>query len=294
MQETPDVTSPRELNKLFHEYGLQPRRHLGQNFLIDGNIARKIVSAAGIKGEDQVIEVGPGAGALTMFIARSGAGLVVMEIDSGLIKLLTDLFETWPRVVILEQDALRMNWRTFIKNLGQDSVAVKLISNLPYNISGPFMYNLLKEGFPLSSAVLMFQKEVARRLVAGPGDHDYGSLSVLSSYYCEGKILFDVSKNVFWPRPKIDSAVLKLTPRGRELSEGEEDLLWTLVQGMFQQRRKTILNSMDRLLSASRNRLAELLGEVPVSPSARPEELSIEQFAKLSRITYNYLNKSSV
>ncbi len=287
----PDVTSPRVLNNLFEAYGLQPRRQLGQNFLIDANIVRKIVSAAEIQRDDRVIEVGPGAGALTVSLAHAGAKLIVLEIDRGLVKLLKNLFEAWPQVVIKEQDVLQVDWITLAGNLGAEKGAVKLISNLPYNISGPFMYNLFRAGFPFSTALLMFQKEVARRLVAKPGDHDYGALSVLSQYYCRGNILFDVSKNVFWPRPRVDSAVLKLKPRRRDLSESEEQLFWEIVQGVFQQRRKTLPNGMARLFDLSRSRLVELLEEVPLSPTARPEELSVIQFAKLSRIIYNYFDK---
>ena len=291
MLEMPDVTSPRCLSELFHEYGLKPRRQLGQNFLIDANIVRKIVGAAEIQSNDPVVEIGPGAGALTVSMARAGARLVVMELDHGLVRLLKDLFKPWPRVVIVEQDVLEVNWSEQIETFRAARNEVKLISNLPYNISGPFMYNLFREGFPFAMAVLMFQKEVAQRLVAGPGDHDYGTLSVLSRYYCEGDILFKVSKNVFWPRPRVDSAVLKLKPRRRELSGPEEKWFWEFVQGLFQQRRKTILNSMGRLLNVSRSKLVELLEAIPVSPAARPEELEVGQFAKLSRITYNYLDK---
>lgn len=289
----PDITSPRKLGELFRDYGLQPRRHLGQNFLIDGNIALKIVGAAEIKKGDAVLEIGPGAGALTLSMARLGARITVLEIDRGLVRLLKDLFESWAQVEILELDVLKADWGLLTESFEAGSGAVKLVSNLPYNISGPFMYNLFKAGFPFAEAVLMFQKEVAMRLVAGPGDHDYGALSVLSSYYCRGKILFEVSRNVFWPRPKVGSAVLKLQPRLRELSAGEEEMLWVIVRGLFQQRRKTILNNMSRLFNLSRARLVELLGEVPLSPAARPEELSVSQFAKLARIIYNYLGKSS-
>lgn len=293
MDEKPDVTSPRELNALFQKYGLQPRRHMGQNFLIDANIVRKIVNAAEIKTGDAVIEVGPGAGALTLSMARKRARLLVIEIDRGLTRLLGDLLEPWPQVTILEQDALHVSWDKQVEQIKPGQGNVKLISNLPYKISGPFMYNLFKAKFPFSMAVLMFQKEVARRLVAGPGDPDYSTMSVLCRYYCEGKILFDVSKNVFFPRPKVGSAVLKLVPRRKDLTGKEEKLLWEIVQGAFQQRRKTILNSMDRLFDISRNRLTELLEKVPLSPAARPEELSVGEFAKLTRITYNYLNKAN-
>ncbi len=291
MVEIPDITSPRKLNALFQDYGLQPRRHLGQNFLIDANIVRKIVSAANIEKGDTVIEIGPGAGALTATLAESGARLIVLEIDRGLIRLLKDLLQPWPEVSIIETDVLKVDWKKLIDSIETGSGAIKLISNLPYNISGPFMYALFREGFPFQSVVLMFQKEVAHRLIAAPGDHDYGTLSVLSGYYTEGKKLFDVSKYVFWPRPKVDSTVLRLQPRNRELDPQEERLLWELVQGLFQQRRKTILNGMSRILSCSRSRLTVLLEKASIFPGARPEELSVNQFAKLTRITYNYCSK---
>jgi len=290
--ELPDITSPREIMKLFRHYGLQPLRHLGQNFLIDANVVRKIVAAAEVGPGDSVIEVGPGAGALTVTIARSGANLVVLEIDRGLVRLLGDLLQPWPTVRILEQDVLKSDWKELITTF-KHGAPIKLVSNLPYNISGPFMYNLFEEGFPFNGAVLMFQKEVAHRLVATPGDSDYGALSVISRYYTEGKILFAVSKNVFWPRPKVGSAVLKLQPRFRILNTEEEPLFWKLVQGVFQQRRKTIQNSMLRVFALPRPLLNGLLDEASIDPSSRPEELSVEQFAKLTRITYNNFNKLS-
>jgi len=290
--ELPDITSPREIMNLFRYYGLHPLRHLGQNFLIDANIVRKIVAAAEVGPGDGVIEVGPGAGALTLTIARSGASLVVLEIDRGLVRLLNDLLQPWPTVKILEQDVLKTDWRQLITTF-KDGAPIKLISNLPYNISGPFIYNLFEEGFPFNGAVLMFQKEVAHRLVAAPGDSDYGALSVISRYYTEGKILFAVSKNVFWPRPKVGSAVLKLEPRPRILNIEEEPLFWKLVRGVFQQRRKTIQNSMLRVFALPRPLLSGLLAEASIDPSSRPEELSVEQFAKLTRITYNNFNKFS-
>ena len=286
----PDVTSPREVMALFERYGLQPRRQLGQNFLIDANIARKITAAAEIKPGDAVVEVGPGVGALTVKLVSSGADLVALEIDRGLAGLLGDILQPWPEIRILHQDALKVNWPELINSHFAAGRPVKLVSNLPYVISGPFMYALFKAGFPFHLAILMFQKEVARRLVANPGDRDYGGLSVLSSYYTTGKVLFDVSNNVFWPRPKVGSAVLKLQPRQRMLTSAEEQHLWYLVQGVFQQRRKTMLNNMIRLFPRSRDKLVGLLEEASIDPTIRPEQLTADQFAKLTRITYNYHN----
>ncbi|MDZ4131769.1 MAG: 16S rRNA (adenine(1518)-N(6)/adenine(1519)-N(6))-dimethyltransferase RsmA [Dethiobacteria bacterium] len=284
----PDLTSPRTVRALFEEYGLQPRKQLGQNFLIDANIVRKIAAFVDVRPGDAVIEIGPGAGALTHALALSGADLVAVEVDRGLAAMLNGLFQPLPDVKILHQDILKVTWADLILRFFPASASIKLVSNLPYVISGPFIYALLKESFPFESAVLMLQKEVAHRLVADPGDTDYGGLSVLCQYYTTGKILFDVSHNVFWPRPKVGSAVLKLEPKRRELAMKEEEQLWFLVQGVFQQRRKTMLNSLLRLLPHPRDLIIALMEEAQVDPAIRPEQLNVGQFAKLAQITYNY------
>ncbi|MDY6826263.1 MAG: 16S rRNA (adenine(1518)-N(6)/adenine(1519)-N(6))-dimethyltransferase RsmA [Bacillota bacterium] len=292
MTESLDVTSPRVLNALLQEYGLQPRRRFGQNFLIDGNIAQKIVGAAEIKENEAVVEVGPGAGALTLSLARSGVPVLVLEIDRGFLRLINDLVQPWPHVQVIEGDALCVDWRKLIDDFAPGR-PIKLVSNLPYNISGPFMYSLFECGFPFARAVLMFQKEVAGRLVAGPGDSDYGSLSVLCAYYTEARILFDVSKNVFWPRPKIGSAVLRLNPREHILKPEKEPILWKLVKTAFQQRRKTILNGISSLFPGKRDFLIETLLAAGIEPGLRPEELGVGEFALLTRIIYNNSSKLS-
>jgi 16S rRNA (adenine1518-N6/adenine1519-N6)-dimethyltransferase len=288
VKDIPDLTSPRIVRALFEEYGLQPRKQLGQNFLIDANIVRKIAAVVDARPGDALIEVGPGAGALTHALALSGADLLAVEVDRGLAAMLDGLFQSWPEVKILHQNILKVTWAELISRFFPASASIKLVSNLPYVISGPFIYALLKESFPFQSAVLMLQKEVAHRLVAAPGDSDYGGLSVLCQYYTTGKILFDVSHNVFWPRPNVGSAVLKLEPGRRELAVKEEEQLWFLVQGVFQQRRKTMLNSLLRLLPHPRNLIISLMEEAQVEPTIRPEQLTVDQFAKLAQITYNY------
>ncbi len=293
MTDTPNVTSPREVMALFKEYGLQPHKRLGQNFLIDGNTARKITAALEAAAGDAVIEVGPGAGALTVSLARSGVDLLALEVDRGLVAMLNNILHPWPKARVINQDALKTDWSKLNGTYFKSADSVKLISNLPYIISGPFMYSLFEEAFPFDTAVLMLQKEVAYRLVAKPGDSNYGALSVLSGYYTHGKVLFNVSKNVFWPRPKVGSAVLKLQPRLRSLSTGEEDLFWQIVQGVFQQRRKTIQNNLGRLFPHLQDSLNGLLEAALIEPLDRPEHLSVEQFAKLAGIAYNYKSKLS-
>lgn len=289
MADIPNVTSPRELMRLFEEYGLQPHKRLGQNFLIDANIAHKIINALEVETDDLVFEVGPGAGALTAELAKSGAQLVAIEIDRGLYKLLGKLYDKWPNVRLLNEDVLKLSWKSLFAEYCEEGQSVKLISNLPYVISGPFIYAILKSSFPFRRAIIMLQKEVACRLVAAPGGSDYGALSVLCQYYTDGEVLFNVSHNVFWPRPAVSSAVLKLKPGKRLLEAEEEKVLWDLVQGVFQQRRKTLLKNMNRIYPSLKNKLPGILEEASVKEQARPEELSSGQFAMLARITYNYL-----
>ncbi len=293
MKKHPNLTSPREVVALFEKYGLKPNKRLGQNFLIDGNTARNIILALELKPDDAVIEVGPGAGALTILIAQQEVDAIALEIDRGLAGMLKSILKPWPNVKVINRDTLDVNWADLIGEYFEPGRNVKLISNLPYVISGPFMYTLFEAVFPFKSAVLMFQKEVARRLIAIPGDSNYGALSVLCHYYTYSKILFNVPQTVFWPRPTIDSAVLKLTPRPRVLSSGEEKLMWKIVQGVFQQRRKTIHNNLSRLFNDHPGLSSVLLEKASIEPGKRPEELTAEQFAKLAALAYNCINKPS-
>ncbi len=291
MKDTPNVTSPREVKALLKNYGLKPHKGLGQNFLIDGNTARKIIAALEVETGDAVIEVGPGAGALTVLLARTGIDLLALEIDRGLANMLNNILQPWPKARVINHDALKVNWQDLIDSNFTAQGSVKLVSNLPYIISGPFMYSLFEKLFPFNTAVLMLQKEVAHRLVAEPGHSNYGALSVISRYYTRGKILFNVSNNVFWPRPKVGSAVLKLQPRRRYLKSGEETLFWEIVKGVFQQRRKTIQNNLVRLFPPLSSSLHNIFEAACIKPGDRPEHITADQFAKLARIAYNYSNK---
>ncbi len=293
MREHPDLTSPREVLALFEKYGLQPNKRLGQNFLIDGNTARNIIAALELRPGDAVVEVGPGAGALTQILAQREVDIIAYEIDRGLAGMLKLIMEPWSNVEIINRDALEVNWHALINEKFGDGRKVKLISNLPYVISGPFMYTLFEAAFPFEAAVLMFQKEVARRLVALPGGSNYGALSVLSSYYTNGKILFRVPATVFWPRPTVDSAVLKLLPKPGILLEGEEELMWSIVRTSFQQRRKTMHNNLSRLFKDYNGLSSTILEKASIDPGKRPQELTAEQFAKLAALAYNYINKFS-
>lgn len=287
MADLPDLTSPRVLLSYLQQRGLQPRRSRGQHFLVDRNIAAKIIDAAGLRAGDAVVEIGPGAGALTTMMAQRGLRVVAVELDSGLALALQELLGPSRGVTVLREDALGVNWEALLRRHFSPGEAVTLLSNLPYNISTPLLYSLYKQNFPFDGAVLMLQKEVALRLAAGPGS-DCGALSVFSRYYTLPAVLFPVSRSVFWPQPGVDSAVVAMRPRRRELGPGEESLFWRIVQTAFQQRRKMMVNSLRPLCLGSRGDLPRLLRRAGIDPQARPEMLSAEQFAKIARIAYNH------
>lgn len=293
MVELPDLTSLRGLRRYLEENKLQPRRSMGQNFLIDRNIAVKIVDAAGLEEGDPVVEIGPGAGALTAVLARRRLPVVAVELDRGLAAALEKMLRSCPNVSILQEDALKIDWIALLKRRFSTASGVTLISNLPYNISTPLLYSLYKQGLPFKKAILTFQKEVALRLTAEPGGN-YGALSVLSRYYASPEILFPISRSSFWPQPEVDSAVVSIAPRHRcELGAEEEALFWRIVQAAFQQRRKMIANSLRPLGLGSRSELVFLLREAGINPEDRAEALSAVQFAKITRIAYNRTSKTS-
>ncbi len=292
MSELPNLASPRELMLLLERYGLKPQHGLGQNFLIDGNTIRKIVAAAVLEPGEGVVEIGPGAGAITLAMARLQARLLAIELDRGLAGMLSDLLRPFPLVTVLQADALSIDWPALLKRSFPPGRPVKLVSNLPYYISAPLLYKLFQEKFPFDRAVLMFQKEVAQRLTALPGDPSYGNLSVLCQYYTDAAILFKVSRRAFWPSPGVDSVVLAMEPRPRELTAAEELAFWRIVRSVFQQRRKTLLNSLALAFPYPRELAAALLDSAGIKPVRRPETLSVGEFATLSRIIYNYERKN--
>ncbi len=283
-------TSPKELLSLFATYGLSPSKRYGQNFLIDNNIASKIIAALDLKNDDMVVEVGPGAGALTMPLAEKGIRVLAIEVDKGLTCLLEEQLKHYDKIKIINEDIMKISWTEILSTFFHGRNGIKLVSNLPYNISGPFLYSIFKAGFPFSIAVMMLQKEVAFRLAAKTSEPDYSGLSVMCRYYSEPRKLFNVSGNVFWPKPGVDSTVVRLDPVERLLPAIYDKHFSFLVTDLFQQRRKTMVNNLKRFLSISREEAVSILDTVSIDPLSRPDHLSVEQFAKLSSLTYNYYN----
>ncbi|MDZ7263981.1 MAG: 16S rRNA (adenine(1518)-N(6)/adenine(1519)-N(6))-dimethyltransferase RsmA [candidate division KSB1 bacterium] len=254
---------------------IRPRKSLGQNFLQDQNIVRKIIGALHLSAVDHVLEIGPGQGALTRLILPAAALVVAVEIDARMVQLLHEQFSNWPNFVLRQEDVLRSDFQ----HLLAAAARWKVVANLPYHITSPVIFKLMAHRNSIVSATLMVQREVAERIVAGPGSKAYGILSVLSQYHADVKWLFPVSRHVFVPRPKVDSAVIQyhFRPETR-LDEDGEALFQQIVKTTFNKRRKMLRHSL-----RSMPQIKIDLNQVDFDLELRPEQLSVDGFIELSR-----------
>lgn len=257
----------------------RPKKRLSQNFLIDRNVAVKIVRTADIDKGDEVIEVGPGRGMLTELIVKAGAKLTCIEIDPALAGSLEKSFEGRAGFKVINADALKIS---FIDLGNASEKKFKLISNLPYNISGPMLAKLIDERRVFSSLHLMFQKEVAQRIVAGPGTKAYGSLSVLAQTYMDTKLEFDIPPHLFRPVPKVDSTLISFkvldAPRVEVTSE---EFYKRVVRSAFAQRRKTLANALGAIFS-DKAKVLKALAAAVIEPGRRGETLDLKEFSALA------------
>jgi 16S rRNA (adenine1518-N6/adenine1519-N6)-dimethyltransferase len=263
------------LREIIARYGLDARRSLGQHFLLDLNLTRRIARAAGDLSQGTVIEIGPGPGGLTRALLENGARhLIAIERDARCVAALGELAAAYPgRLEIIEGDALEIDAAT----LGE--APRRIVANLPYNISTPLLIGWLGRISAFESLTLMFQREVAARLAAPPGGKDYGRLSVLAQWYCEVTLLFNIDKQAFVPPPKITSALVRLQPRTVPLGEAPRAALEAVTAAAFGQRRKMLRASLKQLGIDP----VALLAEAGIEPTRRAEELSVEQFCALAR-----------
>ena len=266
------------LNMIMERF--KPRKWWGQNFLVDHNIARKIISCAELSRKDIVLEIGAGKGILTTKIAPQVKKVIAVEIDKKLCNFLRETLGNYKNVEIIEGDFLKLD---ISRHLGSSlRSSVKVIANLPYYITSPIIAKLLNMK-KWSEATFMLQKEVGERITASPGGKDYGSLSILVQYHCDVEKQFNVSRNVFRPKPDVDSIVIKfkLLKRPR-IRVKDEKLFFEIVHGAFSQRRKKLSNSISNGLNIDKHQLEGLLGRLNISPARRAETLSIEEFATIS------------
>ena len=256
----------------------KPKKSLGQNFLFDKNIQRKICAACDLESSDIVLEIGAGRGELTRLIAEKVAKIYALEIDVSLCQILKDNVSGYSNIEIINQDILRFNLRRYFKNGG-----IKVIGNIPYYITTPIIERLLDFRDRIDIIFLTVQKEFAKRMTAKPGSKDYGSFSCFVKYYTEPKILFPIKRTSFFPSPKVDSSLLKLQIRPNScLKPKEERLLFRIIRAAFNKRRKTLRNSLEGVISE--DKLEEFFNRYSIDKNIRPEGLSLKDFVNLANI----------
>lgn len=273
----PIIASPQVTNHILHRFKLRADKKLGQNFLIDENIVRNIVTAAELSDKDTVLEVGPGIGTLTQGLAESGASVVAVELDKRLLPVLDTTLEGYDNVRIVNGDILQVD---IMQTVGVDEF--KVCANLPYYITTPIIFALLEKRLPMERLVAMVQKEVAERMAAKPGGKDYGALSVAIQYYTEPEIAFIVPPSSFIPAPSVDSAVIVCKRREKPPVEVcDEALFFRVVKAAFSLRRKMLNNSLKNM-GIKGEQVAKWLELAGVDGKRRAETLSLEDFAVLT------------
>ena len=279
-----DIATPIRTQEILKKYGFSFKKSLGQNFLIDPNILRNIVSHADLTKDSAAIEVGPGIGALTEHLARAAGKVVAFEIDQRLLPVLADTLSPYDNVEVIHADILEVDVKQIFEEQLQDYKDVMVVANLPYYVTTPILLKLLMDRLPIRGLVVMMQKEVADRITASPGTKAYGSLSIAIQYYMQTEIAMIVPKAVFMPQPNVDSAVIKLTRReAPPVQVIDEEFLFKVSRGSFVQRRKTIINNLQSSLpngKAKKDLIIQALEKVGVDPTRRGETLSIEEFGK--------------
>ena len=288
----PYLGNPQATIAVLNKYGFTFQKKFGQNFLIDTHVLEKIIRAAEITEDDFVLEIGPGIGTMTQYLAEAAREVTAVEIDDALIPILKDTLKEWDNVTVLHGDILKTDIRKIAdeKNQGRP---IKVVANLPYYITTPIIMGLFESHVPVDSITVMVQKEVADRMQTGPGSKDYGALSLAVQYYAEPKIVANVPPNCFMPRPKVGSAVIRLTRhQNPPVTTLDEKLMFRLIRASFNQRRKTLSNSLknSQELPYSKEEVEAAIKECGLPLNIRGEALTLEQFARLSD-TFSKLNK---
>lgn len=277
---------PRNTIDILQKYQFNFQKKFGQNFLIDTSVLDRIISAAEITKDDCVLEIGPGIGTMTQYLAESAREVVAVEIDKNLIPILGETLAEYENVTILNEDILKVDVNKIVeeKNGGRP---IKVVANLPYYITTPIIMGLFENHIPLKSITIMVQKEVAERMQVGPGTKDYGALSLAVQYYAKPEIVANVPPNCFIPRPNVGSAVIRLTRYEQPPVEvRDEKKMFSLIRASFNQRRKTLVNGLGNAseLSVSKEQVLEALEKMGLSSTVRGEALTLEQFAELSNL----------
>ncbi len=280
---------PQNTIAVLQKYNFNFQKKFGQNFLIDTTVLDRIIEASQITPEDCVLEIGPGIGTMTQYLAERAREVIAVEIDKALIPILQNTLAEYDNVTVINDDILKVDINKIVqeKNAGKP---IKVVANLPYYITTPIIMGLFEKHVPLKSITIMVQKEVADRMQVGPGTKDYGALSLAVQYYAKPQIVANVPPNCFIPRPNVGSAVIRLT-RYEEppVKADDEAFLFTLIRASFNQRRKTLVNGLSNAqgLSVTKEEVTAALEQMGLSPTIRGEVLTLQQFAQLSNLLGN-------
>lgn len=276
---------------VLERHGFTFKKSFGQNFLTDTNILQKIVDTAEIDENVNVIEIGPGIGALTEFLAENAAEVMAFEIDERLVPILADTLRDFDNVRVVNEDILKSDLQARIKEFANPNLPIKVVANLPYYITTPILMHLIESGIPFSEFVVMMQREVADRISAQPNSKSYGSLSIAVQYYMTAKVAFIVPRTVFVPAPNVDSAILKMVRRDQPAVEvNDEAFFFKVSKASFTHRRKTLWNNLTSYFGKSnevKTKLESALDNAELSPSVRGEALDLQEFARLAYSLYD-------
>ena len=281
---SPSLGNPQNTIEVLQKYHFNFQKKFGQNFLIDTHVLEKIILAADITKEDMVLEIGPGIGTMTQYLAEAAGKVIAVEIDKNLIPILEETLGSYENVTVINEDVMKLDLAELAQreNGGRP---VKVVANLPYYITTPIIMGLFEKHVPLESITVMVQKEVAERMQTGPGNKDYGALSLAVQYYAEPYIVANVPPNCFMPRPKVGSAVIRLTCHEKPPVEVcDERLMFDIIRASFNQRRKTLVNGLNNsaVLNFSKEEILQAVESLGKGAGVRGEALSLEEFALLS------------
>lgn len=289
MKGSEKLYSSKRIKRIMEESGLAFSKAKGQNFLIDGNVVRRIVEKSNVNQKDTVIEIGPGIGTLTQELLAHAGKVIAIELDRGFIPILDKNFGNDEKFNLMEGDALKIDLKEL---LSKESVPIKIVANLPYYITSPILVKLLTENLPIVSITVMVQKEVAERICAKKGTSNYGPLALLTKLYgSEAKILFKVPRTAFMPAPKVDSSVVSINMLDNkhaiswDLDMEEKSKINKIIRLAFQKRRKMVIKCFQKELGKKRNELLDIFEKVEVDPKARAEELSLDNFVNIIKLS---------
>ena len=279
-----NLGNPKNTIEIIQKYEFMFQKKFGQNFLIDTHVLDKIIQSANITKDDMVLEIGPGIGTMTQYLAESAGQVIAVEIDKSLIPILEDTLSPYDNVTVINEDILKVDIQKLVEeqNAGKP---IKVVANLPYYITTPIIMGLFESHVPLDSITIMVQKEVADRMQVGPGTKDYGALSLAVQYYAKPEIVANVPPNCFIPRPNVGSAVIRLDRYAEPpVQTADEQFMFSVIRASFNQRRKTLVNGLSNApgLNVSKEKIKEVLARMELSETVRGETLTLEQFAQLA------------